>query len=79
MVNGWAAGAGMYILLSSTDIRVASREHARFKFALTTQGWVGNGPGAALLVKQLRYVDAMKILLTDVIRSTRPRRCALGW
>jgi enoyl-CoA hydratase/carnithine racemase len=64
-VNGWAAGAGMYILLASTDIRIASAEHARFKFALTTQGWVGNGPGAALLVKQLRYVDAMKILLTD--------------
>ena len=64
-VNGWAAGAGMYILLASTDIRIASAENARFKFALTTQGWVGNGPGAALLVKQLRYVDAMKILLTD--------------
>ena len=60
-----AAGAGMYILLASTDIRIASAEHAKFKFALTTQGWVGNGPGAALLVKQLRYVDAMKILLTD--------------
>jgi enoyl-CoA hydratase/carnithine racemase len=64
-VNGWAAGAGMYILLASTDIRIASAENARFKFALTTQGWVGNGPGAALLTKQLRYVDAMKILLTD--------------
>jgi enoyl-CoA hydratase/carnithine racemase len=64
-VNGWAAGAGMYILLSSTDIRIASAEHARFKFALLTQGWLGNGPGASLLAKQLRYVDAMKILLTD--------------
>jgi enoyl-CoA hydratase/carnithine racemase len=64
-VNGWAAGAGLYILLSSTDIRIASAEHARFKFALTTQGWVGNGPGAALLAKQLRYSDAMKIMLTD--------------
>jgi enoyl-CoA hydratase/carnithine racemase len=58
-VNGWAAGAGLYILLSSTDIRIASAEHARFKFALTTQGWV------ALLAKQLRYSDAMKIMLTD--------------
>jgi enoyl-CoA hydratase/carnithine racemase len=48
-VNGWAAGAGLYILLSSTDIRIASAEHARFKFALLTQGWLGNGPGAALL------------------------------
>jgi enoyl-CoA hydratase/carnithine racemase len=64
-VNGWAAGAGLYILLSSTDIRVASAEHARFKFALTTQGWLGHGPGASLLIKQLRYIDAMKMLLTD--------------
>jgi enoyl-CoA hydratase/carnithine racemase len=64
-VNGWAAGAGLYILLSSTDIRIASAEHARFKFALTTQGWLGHGPGASLLIKQLRYIDAMKIILTD--------------
>jgi enoyl-CoA hydratase/E-phenylitaconyl-CoA hydratase/naphthyl-2-hydroxymethylsuccinyl-CoA hydratase len=64
-VNGWAAGAGLYILLSSTDIRIASAEHARFKFALLTQGWLGHGPGASLLAKQLRYIDAMKILLTD--------------
>ena len=64
-VNGWAAGAGLYMLLSSTDIRIASAEHARFKYALLTQGWVGNGPGASLMVKQLRYIDAMKILLTD--------------
>ena len=53
------------MLLSTTDIRIASAEHARFKFALTTQGWLGHGPGATLLVRQLRYVDAMKILLTD--------------
>ena len=64
-INGWAAGAGMYILLSSTDIRIASAEHARFKFSLLSQGWLGNGPGASLLAKQLRYIDAMKILLTD--------------
>lgn len=64
-VNGWAAGAGLYILLASTDIRIASAEHARFKFALLSQGWVGHGPGASLLAKQLRYIDAMKILLTD--------------
>src|SRR5471032_3258890 len=64
-INGWAAGAGLYILLASTDIRIASAEHARFKFALTTQGWLGHGPGASLLIKQLRYIDAMKILLTD--------------
>ncbi|MGH6620286.1 MAG: enoyl-CoA hydratase/isomerase family protein, partial [Alphaproteobacteria bacterium] len=64
-VNGWAAGAGLYTLLASTDIRVASEEHARFKFALTSQGWLGHGPGASLLIKQLRYIDAMKMLLTD--------------
>jgi enoyl-CoA hydratase/carnithine racemase len=64
-VNGWAAGAGLYILLASTDIRIASLEHARFKFALLSQGWLGHGPGASLLIKQLRYIDAMKMLLTD--------------
>ena len=64
-VNGWAAGAGLYLLLSSTDIRIASAENARFKFALLSQGWLGNGPGASLLAQQLRYSDAMKILLTD--------------
>ena len=65
-VNGWAAGAGLYLLLASTDIRIASAEHAQFKFALTTQSWLGHGPGASLLIKQLRYIDAMKILLTDL-------------
>ena len=64
-VNGWAAGAGLYLLLASSDIRIASAEHARFKFALLSQAWLGHGPGAALLAKQLRYADAMKILLTD--------------
>lgn len=65
-VNGWAAGAGFYLLLSSTDIRIASQENARFKFALTTQGWLGHGPGATLLTRQIRYVDAVKMLLTDM-------------
>jgi enoyl-CoA hydratase/carnithine racemase len=64
-VNGWAAGAGFYTLLSSTDIRIASAENARFKFALLSQGWVGHGPGATLLTRQIRYADAMRILLTD--------------
>jgi enoyl-CoA hydratase/carnithine racemase len=64
-VNGWAAGAGLYILLASTDIRIASLEHARFKFALLSQGWLGHGPGASLLIKQLRHIDAMKMLLAD--------------
>ncbi|HQT75827.1 MAG TPA: enoyl-CoA hydratase-related protein, partial [Rhodopila sp.] len=30
-----------------------------------SQGWLGHGPGASMLVRQLRYIDAMKILLTD--------------
>ena len=58
-------GPGSTSCCRSTDIRIASAEHARFKFALLTQGWLGHGPGAALLAKQLRYIDAMKILLTD--------------
>ena len=29
------------------------------------QGWLGHGPGASLLIRQLRYIDAMKMLLTD--------------
>lgn len=65
-VNGWAAGAGFYMLLSSTDIRIASEENARFKFALLSQGWLGHGPGATLLTRQIRYVDAVKMLLTDM-------------
>lgn len=64
-VNGWAAGAGMYMVLASSDIRLASAENAKFKFGLTSQGWLGHGPGASLLIKQLRYIDAMKMLLTD--------------
>ena len=64
-VNGWAAGAGFYTLLSTADIRIASEENARFKFALPSNGWVGGGPGATLLTRQIRYADAMRILLTD--------------
>ena len=64
-INGWAAGAGFYIMLTSTDIRIASKENARFKFALLSQGWVGGGPGATYLPRQIAYVDAMRILLTD--------------
>ena len=64
-INGWAAGAGFYLMLTSTDIRLASREHARFKFALLSQGWVGGGPGATYLTRQVSHADAMRILLTD--------------
>ena len=64
-INGWAAGAGLYLTLGSTDIRIACAEHARFKFALLRLGGLGGGPGATLLLEQLRYIDAMKMLLTD--------------
>jgi len=64
-VNGWAAGAGFYTLLSTADIRIASEENAVFKFALLSNGWVGSGPGATLLTRQINYADAMRILLTD--------------
>jgi enoyl-CoA hydratase/carnithine racemase len=64
-INGWAAGAGFYIMLTSTDIRIACEEHARFKFALLSQGWVGGGPGATYLARQIAHADAMRILLTD--------------
>ena len=64
-INGWAAGAGFYLMLTSTDIRLACQEHARFKFALLSQGWVGHGPGATYLTRQVSYADAMKILLSD--------------
>ena len=64
-VNGWAAGAGLYLILASTDIRVACAEHARFKFALLSQGWLAAGPGATLRTRQLGCTDAMRMLLTD--------------
>ena len=64
-INGWAAGAGFYLMLTSTDIRLACSTHARFKFALLSQGWVGGGPGATYLTRQVSYADAMRILLTD--------------
>jgi enoyl-CoA hydratase/carnithine racemase len=64
-INGWAAGAGFYLMLTSTDIRLACAKHARFKFALLSQGWVGGGPGATYLTRQVAYADAMRILLTD--------------
>jgi enoyl-CoA hydratase/carnithine racemase len=64
-INGWAAGAGFYLMLTSTDIRIACSSHARFKFALLSQGWVGGGPGATYLTRQVSYADAMRILLTD--------------
>ena len=42
-VNGWAAGAGFYLLLASTDIRIAS-DRSRYLLAMTSRGAVGAGP-----------------------------------
>jgi len=64
-VNGWAVGAGLYLLLASTDIRIAAIGQANFRFGLISRGWVGAGPGATLLLNQLRYTDAMNMLLAD--------------
>ncbi|MQG02244.1 MAG: enoyl-CoA hydratase/isomerase family protein [SAR202 cluster bacterium] len=65
-VNGWAAGAGLYMLLHTVDIRIACEEHARFYFALlSNRGGIGSGPSATHLTRQLNYAHAMKMLLTD--------------
>ena len=32
---------------------------------MLSQGWVGGGPGATFLTRQIAHADAMKILLTD--------------
>jgi enoyl-CoA hydratase/carnithine racemase len=65
-VNGWAAGAGLYMLLNTVDIRIACEEHARFYFALlSNRGGIGSGPSATHLIRQLNYAHAMKMLLTD--------------
>ena len=64
-INGWAAGAGFYMMLTSTDIRLACEAHARFKFALLSLGGVGGGPAATFLPRQIAYADAMRILLLD--------------
>lgn len=64
-INGWAVGAGFYLMLSTADIRLACAEHARFRYVLLSQGWVGAGPGAALLARQIAYADAMRILVAD--------------
>jgi len=64
-VNGWAVGADFYLLPASTDIRIASAVRARFKLGILSNGLVGGGPGATLLTRQIRYADAMRILLAD--------------
>ncbi len=64
-VNGWTVGAGLYMLLASTDIRIAALSNAKFRFGLISRGWIGAGPAPTLLMKQIRHVDAMKMLLLD--------------
>ena len=36
-VNGWAVGAGLYLLLASTDIRIAAIGNANFRFGLISR------------------------------------------
>jgi enoyl-CoA hydratase/E-phenylitaconyl-CoA hydratase/naphthyl-2-hydroxymethylsuccinyl-CoA hydratase len=58
-INGWAAGAGFYLMLTSTDIRLPAA-HARFKLALLSQGWL-----VAALARPIDArcpTDAMRIL-----------------
>ncbi len=64
-INGWVAGWAFGFLLSSTDIRIACEEHARFKYGLLSLGGIGGTPTPTLLPRQIAYADAMKILLTD--------------
>ena len=64
-VNGWAAGAGFYLVLTSADIRLACEEHALFHYTFTSKGWLGGGPGASRLIRQISYADAMRVLLAD--------------
>ena len=65
-VNGWAAGAGLYLLLSSTDIRIASAERRSLQIcAFDARLARQRSRHRSLLAQQLRYSDAMKILLTD--------------
>lgn len=65
-INGWAAGAGLYMTLTTIDIRIACAEHARFFYAFTTNlGGIGSGPAATRVMKQLNYAHAMQFLLMD--------------
>ncbi len=65
-VNGIAAGAGLYTLLTTADIRIACAEHGRFYYALlSNRGGIGSGPAPTRILKQINYVNAMKFLLMD--------------
>lgn len=64
-VNGWAAGAGLILTLACMDIRLVCEDHGRFKFGLFRLGGLGGAPAATLLLRQLRYIDAMKFLFHD--------------
>ena len=69
-VNGWAAGAGLYSLLTTADIRIACAEHAKFYFALlSNRGGIGSGPTATRMIRQVPYVDAMKMHTTTHSQS----------
>ena len=63
-INGWAVGAGLYLLLASTDIRIAAIGNANFRFGLISRGWVGAGPGATIAAEatplRRRHEDATR-------------------
>ena len=67
--NGWAAGG--ILPCSRPRTFVAPAVPTRWKFALLSQGWVGGGPGATYLTRQVSYADAMRILLTDAALTHR--------
>ncbi len=63
-INGWAAGAGLYMILRTTDIRLACAEHGRLWYPFTTNlSGIGSGPLAAGIIKQMNYIHAAKFLL----------------
>ena len=65
-VNGWAAGRrALHPARPRPTSASPAREHARFKFALTDAGLARPRAGRQPAGQQLRYIDAMKILLTD--------------
>lgn len=60
--DGWSLGAGFHLLLTLSDIRVATPE-ARFGFPEISYGMGGAG-GASRLGRQLPHTIAMQLLMT---------------
>ena len=60
--DGWSLGAGFHLLLTLSDIRIATPE-ARFGFPEISYGMGGAG-GASRLGRQLPHTIAMQLLMT---------------